>query len=639
MIVLAAQDLGKQYGGATIVEGISLTLEKGDRMGMLGPNGAGKTTILRMLAGELVPDAGEVKIPSGLKVGYLAQAAQLDSQRTVWEEMLQVYAPVFALERRLRELEALMGEHPEGPAFERLSQEYDSVLSRFEASGGYGYRSAISGVLTGLGMGPETYEQPVWQLSGGQRSRLALAQLLLTQPDILLLDEPTNHLDLAASAWLEGYLKSFSGTVIAVSHDRWFLDAVCGRIAELTFGSLNLYAGNYTDYLTQREERYRLAMKAYALNQREVARMEGIIARYRAFNREKSLKAARSWEKKLARVERVDRPQEGHPIVFRLESSRASGQDVLLGEHLGMAFGDKRLFENLDLHLRSGDRVALIGPNGVGKTTLLRILAGQLRPTEGAFVLGAGVEVGYYDQQQENLSPYKTVMDEVWDAYPKLQPQEVRDTLAAFLFRGDDVYKQVSDLSGGERGRVSLLKLMLGRGNLLLMDEPTNHLDMDSRQVLEEALLDFPGTVVVVSHDRYFINQVANRIIEMNPAGFEQYPGDWDAYLYHQRQTVEEADAGPPINRTEAAKERRRQRAEQDRVRQQKRQVADLEERVSALEQQLETLSAQLSDPGHFDSGQAMADASYRYAQLEAELTQALEDWTEASAALESLQT
>ena len=638
MIILRVNDLSKHYGENVVLDRIGFTVEEGERMGLVGPNGAGKTTLLRILTGQLEADGGSFAFSGSPTIGYLEQTADLDSQSTVWDELIKVYAPVFAMEQRMRELEQLMsalGDESQ-PSFAQYAQEYSRLMESFEAGGGYGYRSAIAGVLAGLGLGPETHQQPIWQLSGGQRSRVALARLLLTRPQILLLDEPTNHLDLEATAWLENHLRSFPGTVIVVSHDRWFLDAMCSTIGELSFGRLTSYRGNYTQYLEQREERYAQALKSYTLNQREIKRMEGIIARYRSFNREKSIKAARSWEKRLDKMERVDRPRTEQGIRFQLDTARKSGNDVLITENLSMEFPGRKLFAGLDLHLRTGDRVALIGPNGVGKTTLLRILAGQLPPSGGTFLLGAGVSVGYYDQQQADLAPQKTVMDEVWDAYPRMEPQQVRDALAAFLFRGDDIYRKISECSGGEKGRIALLKLMLNKGNLLLLDEPTNHLDMDSRQVLEEALEDFPGTVIIVSHDRYFINQTANRILEMNPDGFVQYPGNWESYLYHQSVAKSKVqDSGSAVSRTAAEKQRKKDREARQALKQLRAAVADREREITDTEAKVAALEEALSHPESFPDGQALSAAAREHAELQQQLNELMELWEQESSQLE----
>ena len=603
MVLLTAHGVGKDFGADNILSNASLSLSSGERLAVVGPNGAGKTTLLRILAGELAPDAGTVRITPDCSLCYLPQDLQLNSQRSVWDEMLTVFESVFAMEARMRAIEHEMGDcHDTDPAlYKRLADEYSKLSDLFEDKGGYSFKSSIEGVLLGLGIPRSMHSQPVNTLSGGQKSRVALAKILLEKADVLLMDEPTNHLDLDAITWLEGYLRGWKGALIIVSHDRWFLDAVCKQTSELALGRLTAYNGNYSSFLVQREARLQEQLKAYHLNQKEIARHQAIIERYHAFNREKSVRAARSWEKKLDKIERVDRPKDAPTIHFQLEAEHTSGRDVLVTDNLSMAFDENQLFSGLDLLVKAEDRIAIIGPNGIGKTTLLRVLIGELEPTAGSFLLGAGVEAGYYDQQQAGLTPNKTVLDEVWDAFPKLNSTQLRSALAAFLFRGDDVFKTVSVLSGGEKGRVALLKLILGKRNFLLLDEPTNHLDMDSRQVLEEALLDFPGTVLFVSHDRYFINRIATRILEMDTEGTRIYEGDWEDYVSHQQNpnfTPSSTAAQPPAaNRTQEQKDRRKEREEKERVAATKARIADIEKNIAAAEEEIRAVEERLCDP------------------------------------------
>ncbi len=638
MIAVWVEKINKSFGAQEVLKDVSFKLQEGSRTGLVGPNGSGKTTLLSVMNGSLDPDSGSVRWAGSPKVGYLAQILPFPQEWTVWETMLDVYRGVFAMEDRLRDLERYMeAVHPVDPdAYRRYGNEYASLMERFEEAGGYRYQSDIQGVLSGLGLPQESWSSPLSVLSGGQRSRVCLARLLLEKPDVLLLDEPTNHLDLEAIAWLENTLRSFRGTLLVVSHDRWFLDAVCGSILEVSGGSVDSYDGNYSDYLSQREERYRQQLKAYALNQKEIRRREAIIRRYRSFNREKSIRAARSWERRLDKMERVDRPKDRESFRLELRVDTKSGNDVLLTEDLGMSFPGKPLFSHLSLHLRLGDRAALIGPNGVGKTTLLHLLCGHLRPTEGTFLLGTGVKIGYYDQQQENLSPEKTVLQEVWDAYPQMTLQEVRDSLGAFLFRGEDVDKMISDLSGGERGRVSLLKLVLGGANFLLLDEPTNHLDIDSRQVLEEALADFPGTILLVSHDRYFIDRVANRVIEMQGGDdFVQYPGAWSEYLYHRSLIEEKADPAASMTLTEQRREKRRQREARSEEKARKQALREAEENVDRLEKACAEAEALLSSPETYRDPALLEERTRNYRFLKEQLEEAMETWVSLGESLE----
>lgn len=635
MIQITLENVTKRYGAETILDGVGLALRQGRRLGVVGPNGAGKTTLLRLISGELMPDEGKISKPDNLRIGYLAQESMAVPEGTPWEEMLGVYEGVFRLEERLRALEREMGEtHADTAAFEKLSEEYARVTRRFEEANGYGYRSAILGVLKGLGFSDEQLHRKAATLSGGQQSRLALAKLLLGRPDILLLDEPTNHLDIESTAWLEGFLKDFPNTVVTVSHDRYFLDAVCDSVAEVSFSKLALYEGNFTEYMIQREERMELQQKAYELNRREIKRHEEIIRRYKQYNREKSLRAAHSWEKKLSRIERVEKVRKEGEVRFAFEAARRTGSDVLLTEGLSKAFGAVRLFQGLNLHIRAGDRVGIVGRNGIGKTTLLRILMGEVAQDAGFLRWGAGVQAGYYDQKQQGLTPEKTVMDEVWDAFPSLEPQRVRDMLGAFLFRGDDVSKRIADLSGGERGRVALVKLLLGRFNVLLLDEPTNHLDILSCQVLEEALIGFEGTMLFVSHDRYFINRIATRILEITDEGVTDYPGNWDDYTAYKARESRPPEADGGLTKTERRKQESQDRQTEAERRERRRAVKQLEDRITALEGEISELEWKLSDP----SGLAPAEItglSEAHERKKTECDALVSEWEAAHEALD----
>ena len=633
MIQITLEKVAKHYGIETVIENVSLAIQQGQHLGIVGPNGAGKTTLLKIITGQLSHDEGTVTKPEGLRIGYLAQESMAVPGGTPWEEMLTVFAEVFEMENRMRQLEHDMGEQHEDPAaFKRLSDEYSLMTERFEAGNGYGYRSAILGVLKGLGFDDEQINRRAGTLSGGQQSRLALAKLLLRKPDALLLDEPTNHLDIASIGWLEDYLHSYPGTVIIVSHDRYFLDAVCDSIAEISLTHLTLYSGNFTEYMIEREERMKLQQKAYAQNQREIQRHEEIIRRYKQYNREKSLKAAHSWEKKLSKIDRVDRVREEAAINFSFEAARRTGSDVLMTDGLSKAFGPTKLFTGLNLHIKAGDRVGIVGRNGIGKTTLLRILNGELTQDAGFLYWGTGVQVGYYDQKQQGLTPEKKVIDEVWDAYRTMEPQRVRDTLASFLFRGDDILKRISDLSGGERGRVALIKLLLGKYNVLLLDEPTNHLDTNSCQVLEDALLDFNGTLLFVSHDRYFINRIATRVMEMTDEGVTDYPGNWDAYLNHK--VIENRppafDEYEGVTKTERRKQDRQSREAEAAQRERRKVVKQLEDQITAKEGEITALEGRLSNPAGLSPAE-ISRLSEEHDSKKLECDKLIEQWEESS--------
>ena len=536
MVLLTLQDVCKAFGLNVILKDINLTLKEGQRLGLVGVNGSGKSTLMKIITGDMAPDSGTVSLLRGTRVGLLTQQADITSELTVVEELSRVFEPLQKMEEKLRGLERQMAEnHENAGLLESLSAEYTRLTDRFEQAGGYEWPSRIQGVLAGLGFSKERREQPARLLSGGEKTRLCLARMLLMQPELLMLDEPTNHLDLEATQWLEDTLRKYKGTVIVISHDRYFLNAVCDCMAELSMTHLTQYNGNYDAFMTQRRMNLERQLKEYAMQQKEIARQQAIIDRYRMYNREKSIKAAESREKRLEKIERIERPVDEAKVRFSFEAKRRTGDDVLMVQDLSKSFDGRVLFQHFSLHLRAGDRVAVIGPNGVGKTTLLRIIMNEIPADTGEVIYGANVDIGYYDQHQAGLTMTKTVMDELWDAFPRMEPDEVRSVLALFLFTGDDVFQKIETLSGGERGRVALAKLMLKKDNLLLLDEPTNHLDMDSREVLEDALDDFGGTLLTVSHDRYFINRVANRVVEMRRDGIAEYLGNYDDYLEKKR--------------------------------------------------------------------------------------------------------
>ena len=515
MILISAQDVQKSFGTHEVLKGISFSLQKGEKMGLVGVNGCGKTTLMRIISGEAEADGGMVHKNRDLRIGYLKQVDDIALTDTVWEALLRVFEPVIAMERRLRELEAQMEQNADPEAALRLTAEYQRLLDRYNEAEGYAYEGEMLGVLNGLGLKPDMHGRQVGTLSGGERTRLSLAKLLLQKPDVILMDEPTNHLDLEAIEWLQGYLTEYKGSLLLISHDRYFLDHVCTTMGEILGGRMIKFTGNYTEYMRKRTADFENRMKAYNLQQKEIEREKAIIERYRSFNREKSIKAAESRQKRLDKLERLEKPVEESHVRFSFEARRRSGEEALEVKGLCKTYDGQPVFENVSFKLRTGDRVALIGPNGVGKSTLLKILTHQLTPDRGSVKYGVNIDIGYYDQHQQNLNPANTVLDEVWNSFPSMEQSKVRGALGLFLFTGDDVFDTVGSLSGGERGRVALTKLMLRKDNLLLLDEPTNHLDMDSREVLEDALQDFPGTILAISHDRYFINRFADRVMVM----------------------------------------------------------------------------------------------------------------------------
>ena len=634
MIILSAQHIAKSFGVNAVLRDVSLTVQQGDRIGLVGVNGCGKSTLMRILAGLDAQDGGEISLVRGLRVGYLAQQNMVTSGETVWNELQKVYEQVFAMEKKLRELEDEMAHaHTDAQRFAQLSADYDRLTQRFEEADGYSWKSMVSGVLNGLGFKPAQYDQCVDSLSGGEQTRLCLARLLLQKPDLLLLDEPTNHLDMETLQWLENYLAVYKGSVLVISHDRYFLDHVCTGIVEILMGSSEQYNGNYTRYIAQRQERFESRMRAYEIQQKEIERQQAIIARYRMFNREKSIRAAESREKALDRMEKLEKPVDERAIRFSFEARRRTGEDVLQLTEISKSFGEKHLFHDLTLRVRAGDRVALIGPNGVGKSTLIKIIVGEELPDTGFIRYGSNVDIGYYDQHQSTLHADKTVLDEIWDRFPQMEQSNVRGALGMFLFTGDDVFKPIHTLSGGEKGRVALTALMLRKDNLLLLDEPTNHLDMDSREVLEDALADFGGTIITVSHDRYFINRIANRIIEMQPDGVTEYIGNYDDYIERKNRPVAvEAEAGK--TKTELEKEKRREKLSRQALRQLKIRAQEAEKAVGVKEAEIAELEAQMADPSLYSDAQKSADVQRAYQKAQQALQTLYEQWEAAEAAL-----
>ena len=637
MILMTVQGVSKSFGMKSVLKDISLTLQQGARMGLIGVNGSGKSTLFRLIAGQMEPDEGTISLMRGTRVGMLTQEADIQSDLTVREELSRVFEPVREMERRLRALEEEMAQkHEDEAELDRLSREYARLTDRFEDAGGYEWPSRIQGVLAGLGFARGREDQPASVLSGGEKTRLCLARLLLTQPDLLMLDEPTNHLDLSSIQWLEDTLKKYRGTVLIISHDRYFMNSVCDCMAEISMRRLVQYEGNYDQFTVKRQADIERQIREYKLQQAEIARQQAIIQRYRMYNREKSIRAAESREKRLEKMERLERPVDEQHVRFSFEARRRTGDDVLKVRGLAKSFEGRSLFENFDLHLRAGDRVAIIGPNGVGKSTLLNIIARKLKADAGEVEFGANVDLGYYEQHQTGLDPEKDVLNELWDAFPRLDLDRVRSVLALFLFTGDDVYKKISMLSGGEKGRVSLCKLMLKRDNLLLLDEPTNHLDMDSREVLEGALEDFDGTILTVSHDRYFINRVADRIIEMRPDGVKEYLGNYDDYLEKKRREeagLEDA-AASGMTKTQLDKQRRKERLLREGKKALEKQLEAAEARIADAEKEIQDLETRMADPELYQRPDEARETARRHAELQAGMDALYEEWEALSEAV-----
>ena len=594
MIVLSCKNISKSYGIDEILKNVTLSINEGDKVGIIGANGEGKSTLFKIISKQLSFDDGEIFIDKNKTIGYLAQHLNLESENTIYEEMLKVFSDLTRLELKISTLEVKMNEpYDENNAeyHNKLIKDYTTAQELYENRGGYTYKAEINRVLKGLGFVEDDFHKLIIHLSGGQKTRVALCKLLLLSPDILLLDEPTNHLDLEAIEWLEDYLKSYKGTVLVISHDRFFLDSVTNRTFQVINGHVNSYNAPYTKFLELRKKDYENELKAYNLQQAEIKRQEAIIEKFRSFNREKSIKAAESREKVLEKMEKLDAPdKEKNASKISFETSVKSGFDVLHLEKLSKSYGDKHLFSNVSLDLKRGEKIALIGENGRGKTTLFKIIMDKIKPDSGVKSLGTNVNVGYYDQEQSNLSEGKTILDEVWDDFPELTTSKLRGVLGSFLFTGDDVFKTIDKLSGGEKCRINLLKLMLSKSNLLLLDEPTNHLDIMSREALEDAILSYDGTLIVISHDRYFLNKVINRIIELKEDGLSEYLGNYSYYvekkLNPQRfETLEEIAGGKTKTQIKEDKKKKREALKEEKAK--KLRLKKVEEDINKSETKL----------------------------------------------------
>ena len=632
-MIFSCRDIQKSFGVDTVLAGVSFLLEEGEKAAVVGVNGAGKTTLLKIITGEMAADGGETVLKKGASLGYLAQMKDLNLQNTIYEELLTVFAPVIAMEADIRETERQMA-GAEGEALERLMERYARLNHAFEAQKGFEYKSRIRGVIKGLGFSEAEFDEPLTHLSGGQKTRISLGKLLLTSPDLLLLDEPTNHLDIESVSWLEdSFLKSYPGSVLVISHDRYFLDKTATKIIEIENGKSTVYHGNYTYYAFKKEADREIKLKQYLDQQKEIKRQQEVIRQLRSFNREKSIKRAESREKLLQKVEKLEKP-ENAPEKMRiiLEPALTSGNEVLHVENAAKSFDSSPLFRNISLDLARGDITALIGANGIGKTTLFRMITGEAPYDVGFIKLGTNVVIGYYDQEYALLHEDKTIFDEISDTYPKLKNTEIRNVLAAFVFTGDDVFKPIATLSGGEKGRVALAKLMLSNANFLMLDEPTNHLDMFSKEILEEALRNYTGTVFYISHDRYFINNTADQILELTPDGINRYLGNYDdymakkaAFLTNSPETARQQDIDPVSESKEDWKRKKEREAEerkrQSRLNRLEKEIAETEAQIAACDQ---ALSRQDVYTDHVKAQEAF-DKKQRY---ETALEILYEEWT-----------
>jgi len=633
MIVLSCKDIHKSYGIDVILDKITLSINEGEKIGFIGANGAGKSTLFKILTSQLDYDNGELFIDKSKRVGYLSQNLSLDLSNTIYEETLQVFDNLLSLEKTLKDLETKMSE-----PYDASKKEYhDKIIKAYTLSselynnrGGYTYKAEISRILKGLGFMEDDYDKPINILSGGQKTRVALCKLLLKNPDVLLLDEPTNHLDLDAIEWLEDYLKSYKGTMFIISHDRFFLDAITNKTFELNNGHVDSYNGNYTTFIDLKKKNYEVQLKAYNLQQSEIKRQEDIITKYKSFNREKSVRAAESRQKSLDKMDRINSPNsDPRETKIKFETEIKSGNDVLHVENLSKRFGDNLLFENLNLDVKRSEKIALIGENGRGKTTLFKIIMNKISSDSGIKILGKSIFVGYYDQEQSNLNEAKTIIDEVWDEFPKLTTTELRTSLAAFLFLGDDVFKIISTLSGGEKCRINLLKIMLSKLNFLLLDEPTNHLDIMSREALEDSILGYDGTVIVISHDRYFLNKVIHKILELNKDGLKEYLGNYSYYIEKKKNPLrfqaEEDQVG--MSKTQVNLDKKKKRDNDKLEKQKKIDLKTLEDKISSMEQELEKLNNDLCLEEVYSSPSRSVETNSQISSTKAELETLYANW------------
>ena len=634
-MILSCQGICKSFGEKVILQNASFHIEEREKAALIGNNGAGKTTLLRIIMNELPADEGQTVLMKDKKIGYLAQYQDIQGHRTIYEELLTTKQYIIDMEARMRSIEAEMNQ-AEGDTLERLMNTYTRLTHEFELENGYAYKSELTGVLKGLGFTEEDFDKQVATLSGGQKTRVALGKLLISRPDILLLDEPTNHLDMESISWLETYLLNYPGAVFIVSHDRYFLDKVVTKVIEIEAGQVQMFSGNYSAYAVKKAQLRDAQYKAWLNQQRDIKHQEAVITKLKSFNREKSIRRAESREKMLNKIQRIDKPMEiQNQMRLTLEPRIVSGNDVLTVENLSKSFPGQELFHDISFQIKRGERVALIGNNGTGKTTMLKILNDLLPADEGSFSLGAKVQIGYYDQEHHVLHQEKTIFQEIADTYPTLTETEIRNMLAAFLFTGDDVFKEISSLSGGERGRVSLAKLMLSEANFLILDEPTNHLDIASKEILEEALNSYTGTVFYVSHDRYFINQTATRILELTNLAVVNYIGDYDYYLDKKEeltekyapvkeQTTETAQAEVP---SESKLTWQQQKEEQARKRKQENELKKTEQRIEELETRDKKIDETLVLPDVCTNVGRCAELSREKEKIRQELEELYEIW------------
>lgn len=635
-MILSCNNISKSFGTDVIIKSCSFNIEDHEKAAIVGINGAGKSTLLKIITGIEPADTGLVTLAKDKTLGYLAQQQNLGSDNTIYDELLSVKQYILDMEKELRSIEKRMNT-ADGDELENLMKKYSDLNHRFEMENGYAYKSEITGVLKGLGFSEEDFTLNVNTLSGGQKTRVALGRLLLAKPDIILLDEPTNHLDMESIRWLENYLLNYNGAVLIVAHDRYFLDKIVSKIIELDNGVATVFSGNYTDYAAKKAILRNMKLKEYLNQQREIKHQEDVITKLKQFNREKSIKRAESREKMLDKIEIVDKPLElNDKMNIKLEPNVVSGNDVLTISGLSKSFDDVTLFDNIDIEIKRGERVALIGNNGTGKTTILKLINGIIEPDSGSIYLGAKVNIGYYDQEHHVLDPDKTIFDEIRDAYPDLNNTQIRNTLAAFLFTNEDVFKYIRDLSGGEKGRVSLAKLMLSNANFLILDEPTNHLDIVSKEILENALNNYTGTVLFVSHDRYFINAAATRIIELSNKTVVNYIGNYDYYLEKRDilsakpiNTVSSADIEHAKKAADSKASWQEEKVKQAQLKKIKNELKRTEEHIANIEERIDKLDNMYADPAISSDTAKLMEIHTEKEELSKELDKLYDRWGE----------
>lgn len=641
MAQLSAVNLSMSYGITPVLTDVGFLVEKGDKIGIIGNNGSGKTTLMRLLAGDLEAESGTISVSSDLRLGYLRQNVHISSDDTIYERCVRAYERAFAIEKKLRELEQKMGEVAHSPSeLEAVMNRYQILTDRFEAEGGLSYASEITGVLKGMGFSEADFQKPVDALSGGEKSRLELASMILGRPDVLLLDEPTNHLDMQGVRFLEGFLRDFKGAVLLISHDRYFLNGLVNRIFLIEHHRLYVYNTGYREYTERRKKDLENMRHAYDNQQKEIERQKEIIERLSKLGgsmRKRGISQSRSRQKLLDKMVLLEKPfdDEEH-MKLRFTPRYESGYDVLMAEDLAMGFEGRMLFSDISFSIHRGNRIGLIGENGIGKTTLFRILLGDTEAKQGHIRFGTSVKIGYFDQEQRTLDDEKTVLDELWDAYPRLDHYQVRSYLAKFRFIGDDLFQLVGDLSGGEKGRLALLKLMLSSANFLLMDEPTNHLDIESREILENALLEYEGTVFVISHDRYFLNHVCDHIFRLTPTGMETYLGNYDDYLFTlQKKAAHNEESLVGETRTARAQRKKADRNEARKLREKRKTADELAKTMQKKEEKLDELKHRSYDPAIYNDHEKATALHAQIDRLKEEIDEAMDEWVDLMTDLE----